>query len=61
MFDQPLSQRIKARSGPGGILLMQPEVIEKLRLKLVDFHHIWIGQTEYDNREFGRAFDFILG
>jgi hypothetical protein len=30
MFDQPVYQRIKARSGPGGILLMQPEFIEKL-------------------------------
>ena len=31
MLDHPLSQRIKARSGPGGIFLMQPEFIEKLR------------------------------
>jgi len=30
MFDQPLSQRIKARSGPGGIFLIQPEFIENL-------------------------------
>ena len=30
MFDQPLSQRIKSRSGPGGIFLIQPGVIENL-------------------------------
>ncbi len=30
MLDQPLSQRIKARSGPGGIFLIQPGLIETL-------------------------------
>jgi hypothetical protein len=30
MFDQPLSQCIKARSGPGGIFLILPEIIENL-------------------------------
>jgi hypothetical protein len=36
MLDHPLSQRIKARSGPGGILLMQPEFIEMLRFILLE-------------------------
>ena len=30
MLDQPLSQRIKAGSGPGGIFLIQPGLIENL-------------------------------
>jgi hypothetical protein len=32
MFDQPFSQRIKARSGPGGIFLIQAGLIENLPL-----------------------------
>ena len=31
MLDQPLSKRIKARSGPGGIFLMRAGLIENLR------------------------------
>ena len=37
---QPLSQRIKARSGPGGILLMQPEFIDEVASGAAKFYTV---------------------